>query len=233
MSTYLLINLLVLSLPLLLSFDARVHFYRRWRALFSSILISAAVFIAWDVYFTHLGVWGFNPIHLTGVYWLGLPMEEWFFFISVPYATVFIFDCLRYYFPRQPLQGVAKYLSGMLVALLILLVVFVGRGLYTQVTFISLALLIALIQFVFRFPWMGYFYTAYLLSLIPFLLVNGVLTGSFITQEVVWYNPDAFMGVRLFTIPLEDAFYGMMLLLVNVFLYHRFLGRMRTPLAPR
>ena len=50
-------------------------------------------------------------------------------------------------------------------------------------------------------------------------MVNGVLTGSFIDQEVVWYNSDAIMGVRIGTIPFEDYFYGFLLILLICNLY--------------
>jgi lycopene cyclase domain-containing protein len=202
-----------------------VHYFRRWYALFPAILVTGAVFIAWDVYFTYIGIWGFNPTHLSGIYLAGLPIEEWMFFLTVPYASVFIFDCLRYYFPKQPLSGVSQVISIVLMIVLLAAGLASTDKLYTVVTFLSLAVAIGVIHFLFHFPFMGYFYLSFLIILFPFLLVNGVLTGSFIGEEVVWYNNSQNMDVRLFTIPVEDAFYGMLLLLINVFLYMRFLGK--------
>ncbi len=66
---------------------------------------------------------------------------------------------------------------------------------------------------------MGRFYFTFGFILIPFLLVNGILTGSFIDGEVVWYNDKENLGFRLATIPFEDVFYGMLLLLCNISIF--------------
>jgi len=58
---YLIINGLTILFPFLLSFDKRVHFYKKWRYLFPATVLTALIFIPWDVLFTQWGVWGFNP----------------------------------------------------------------------------------------------------------------------------------------------------------------------------
>jgi lycopene cyclase domain-containing protein len=60
------------------------------------------------------------------------------------------------------------------------------------------------------------FYFTFLVILIPFVLVNGILTGSFIDGEVVWYNNEENLGIRIFTIPIEDFSYGFSLILFNL-----------------
>ena len=63
---------------------------------------------------------------------------------------------------------------------------------------------------------MGYFWMAYLLHLVPFFIVNGILTGAATTEPVVWYNDSENLGIRLYTIPLEDTVYALTCLLIPV-----------------
>jgi lycopene cyclase domain-containing protein len=59
----------------------------------------------------------------------------------------------------------------------------------------------------------------YPILLIPFFIVNGILTGSGLPQPIVWYNNAENIGIRLWTIPVEDIFYGFELMFINVYLY--------------
>jgi lycopene cyclase domain-containing protein len=67
--------------------------------------------------------------------------------------------------------------------------------------------------------YLGKFYLSYLWILIPFFLVNGILTGTGLENPVVWYNNDENLGIRLLSIPLEDVVYGMLLILMNITIF--------------
>src|SRR5688500_2532122 len=57
--------------------------------------LSAVFFIAWDIYFTGLGVWGFNDRFTLGIRFFNLPLEEYLFFFCIPYATLFSYNCMN------------------------------------------------------------------------------------------------------------------------------------------
>ena len=218
MSLYLLINIFTISIPLVLSFDKRVRFFTSWKFFFPAMLITMAFFIAWDAIFTANGVWGFNERYHSQFTLLGLPLEEILFFITVPYASVFTLYVIDHYFPGIRLNGFqVRLISFPLMAMLIITAILHFNKTYTAVNFIVTALMIGLVLV--RQPdLLRQFYFSYLVILIPFGLVNGVLTGSFIEEQVVWYNNHENLGIRLGTIPIEDLFYGMTLILMNYFL---------------
>ena len=99
--------------------------------------------------------------------------------------------------------------------------------LYTSATFISTAILIMVLKFFFKIKWFGKLISIYPVLLIPFFIVNGILTGSGLQEPVVWYNNAENLGIRVFTIPIEDFVYGFELILLNLFLYNYFMGRFK------
>lgn len=212
---YLYLNIFTISLPFLLSFDKKVAFYKSWKYLFPAIFIMAIVFIGKDVIFAASGIWGFNDDYLIGLRLLGLPLEEWLFFLTVPYACVFIYACLVAYLKTDPLIKFHRPFLFALSFILLAVGFFYLNRVYTSVIFISTALLL-LYNLKTQQPWLSMFLLSYFVSMIPFFAVNGVLTGSFIEQQVVWYNPEHNLGIRMFTIPVEDAIYNLMMLMMTV-----------------
>ncbi len=212
---YLYVDLLTLSAPLLLSFDKKVAFYKSWKYLFPAIFVMGAFFILKDVVFAAYEIWGFNDRYLVGFRMLGLPIEEWAFFVVVPYAIVFIYACLVAYLPVDPLKNIHRpLLIGLSVLLLVVAAIYYDR-LYTSIIFVLTALLL-LYNIWRRQPWLSMFTLAYLVSMIPFFLVNGILTGSFLAEPIVWYDDTQNLGIRLFTIPIEDSIYSLMMFLMTI-----------------
>lgn len=222
---YLILNAFTISFPLLRSFESKVAYYKRFPSLFKSMVMVSGFFLIWDIWFTHIGVWGFTPSYLSGIEWFGLPLGEYLFFVTVPFSCVFIYECLKYFFPNGLMSfNTAKKVSLVLLTLSVALSTYAifGGLWYTGSTFILLGAATAYLQFIRRSTWLPRFYESYTLAIIPFLLKNGILTGSFLESQVVWYNNAENLGWRLGTIPLEDLFYGMLLIMATVHFYEKF-----------
>lgn len=222
---YLGLDLLSIAFPLLASFEPRIRFWKKWPGLFTGIAVMAVVFLVWDAIFTAHGVWSFNPRYLVGVYFFGLPIEEWLFFIVIPYSCTFLYEVMRHFVVKDVLGTVARPISVALIILLTVVGVLHLDKWYTMVTFFSTALFLALHVFVLRSHYLGRFYVGYVVSLIPFFLVNGILTGWLLPEPIVRYNDAENLGIRLNTIPIEDSVYLMFFLLLTITFYERPLKR--------
>jgi lycopene cyclase domain-containing protein len=215
---YLLINFLTIVFPVLLSFDKRVAFYKSWKYIWPGMAITGLVFLFWDVLFTIKGVWSFNAEYITGIKFMELPIEEILFFLTVPFSCIFIYACLNYYVKWSVPQGVSRWISNSLILLCLLVLAVYHNRLYTAVTFALLLVLIVALQYGFKAGWLNRFYMAYIVSLLPFYVVNGVLTAV----PIVLYNNAENMAKHVGTIPIEDHFYSMALLVMNVGFFEYF-----------
>ncbi len=223
---YLSVDLLSLFFPLAFSFYPKAPFYKKWKFLFPAITLPAIIFIMWDIWFTKMGVWGFNPKYLTGIYFFNLPIEEVLFFVCIPYSCVFTYESVIYFSKGKVLSD---QLTGFITDALIFLLLIIGtlhhKQWYTAVTFFSISAFLIVLRRALKVEFLNNFYFSFLFILIPFFIVNGILTGTGLEEPVVWYNNLENLGIRMLTIPVEDTFYGMLLLLMNVtvfeYLQHR------------
>lgn len=110
--------------------------------------------------------------------------------------------------------------SSVLIAASVFMAFRFYNRIYTFSAFAVLAVLIFTVQYLLKAGWLSKFYTTYLCLLLPFLIVNGVLTGTGLEAPVVWYNPAQIVNYRILSIPVEDVFYGMDLILLNITIYY-------------
>lgn len=220
--TYALLLLGSIAIPLIRSFETRIRFWKMWKPLFAGIIAMMAIYIPWDIAFTAQGVWSFNHEYVTGFYIFGLPIEEWLFFVVIPYCIVFSYEVLRYFFPRFVFPRAALLTTLLLGLLFVLLALLNTHRIYTFVVLLLTGVL-ALIQPLIRShkSWLTHFFLTYIVILIPFFIVNGVLTAI----PVVSYNDLENVGIRIFTIPVEDSVYLMGMMFITHMVYENMKGR--------
>ncbi len=218
MSLYLILNIASLIIPFLYSFENRMKYIKRWKAVFSAIIITAIFFIVWDIIFTKMGVWSFNPRYHSGIEFFDLPIEEWLFFICIPYASIFIHFAFHYFLPKVSLSDNTVRIIYLILIIILLPTIFLHYDKWYTVINYSVLVLV-LTYTVFKVPHiLNTFFITFLIVLIPFSIVNGILTGSFIDEPVVSYNNNENLGIRLGTIPIEDVGYAFSMLLMSLVL---------------
>lgn len=220
--TYFFINFGAVVIPFIYSFHRKLQFTVKWKSAFLAITITLVPFILWDAYFTSIGVWSFNEKYTLNFSILALPIEEWLFFITIPYATLFTYHCLEKLLPITENRKYAKLISSVIILTCLIPIFFYNDRLYTTVTAALLVVELLYVTFFLKANWLFSFFRTYGIILIPFFIVNGLLTGWLLNEPVVQYNDGENLGIRLNTIPIEDAFYGLLLLLTNTILYESF-----------
>jgi lycopene cyclase domain-containing protein len=226
---YMLVNLSCVLVPFLFSFHPRLKFYIHWKAFATGALCMCALFIPWDFFFTHKGIWGFNDEYTIGYKIVNLPIEEWLFFMCIPYACCFTYHCLRLLIKTPPALALGKPLA-VIFALAALVIAFTHLvQWYTLAAHFLCAAFLLLHVFVFKSNYLHWFFLMYFIILVPFLASNGVLTGitfwqyaffnfdvDAISEKIVWYNNDHNLRFRLFSMPADDLAYGMLMLLLTI-----------------
>lgn len=223
MSLYLKVLLFSFIIPFIASFNSKINLnnYFLPLTLLTTTVVSAIPFILWDIYFTYLGVWGFNQEHNIGLLIINLPLEEFLFFLIIPFCCLFTYFVLK----RFNIFNL-RYNKGML-KLFALILFIIGMLFFQRAYTLSVCLLSALVMLNISFSkskWNGYFFSTYIIiSLIPFIIVNGILTGFLDTNTPpVWYNNDEIIGLRFLTIPIEDFLYNYVLMYINYILFEFF-----------
>jgi len=189
--------------------------------LFPAITLVAFLFLIGDYFFTTLGIWSFNKEYIIGIKLLNLPIEEILFFFTIPYASIFIYEYSIVYFKKDYLKKVAMPITIAIIALAAILLVFNYGRLYTSAVLILLGAFMMQLLIISRVHWWGRFYMAYIIVLIPFLLISAILTA----MPIIMYNDMENLGIRIGAIPIENTLYLMLLLLMNIALYEKFKKR--------
>ena len=224
---YLSINLFSIFIPIIFSFHPRLKFYKNFSSLLLGFLLMIPLFIIWDIWFTENSYWGFNSEYLLGINIFNLPLEECLFFICIPFSCIYTYHVVWTLSKNKSHNSMRKTTVILSVVLFFLGLLFFQKW-YTSITFIGLSVVLLIAHLVVN---MRLFYKTFLILLFPFLMVNGLLTGSIIKDEVVWYNDNYNLGVRILTIPVEDIFYAMFMLLLVMIGYQLGLNRRKKILS--
>jgi lycopene cyclase domain-containing protein len=218
MSLYVLLDLLVLAAPLALSFDRRVRYVRRWPAVLAASLLVALPYLAWDAWMASRGDWGFNPRYAGAFRLLHLPPGEYLFFLTVGFSCLFIYEVVQAYLRDRPLR-LPRWGWLLPAAAAVAAALMFRRQNYTFTVLLAVAVFFLLATLVLpALLTSRNFWLAILITYVPFLIVNGVLTAL----PVVTYGARAIWGLRVYTIPLEDFFYSFSMLGFMMLAYRGF-----------
>lgn len=215
-SYYLDILLICIAGPILLSFDKRVYFIQHWRAVLVSMAMVVLILGLSDIWFFYRGYWIVNPSSVFNQRLLYMPVEEWMFFVLIPYAVLFSYQVVNVYFPsvwfsHKGSRNFSFVMAGMLT---LLAFVFYAYS-YTRISLFTGAGFLLLVAW--QMPgFLPRFYRLVLCMTPLFVITNGFLTGSFGLPYIYRYDPQVILGFYVMKIPVEDFVYNFDLLLVTI-----------------
>lgn len=209
---YLFFNLIVFVPVLILSFITDVKPHKHWRALLSAFLLVSIPFILWDWWAVANGHWGFNAKYILDYRVLQLPLEELLFFVTVPFAMIYVWGVIKKFVTDRAVGTlwpllVASIAVGVSIALLVL---YWNNG-YTRSAMLAalIAIGLALCSNLF---FTQRFWTFQIVLLGIFVVANWLLTAL----PIITYGDSSIIGYRVITIPIEDFFFNFAFL--NLFL---------------
>ena len=218
MPIYLYILLVSVSVPLFYTIFVK-DFIVYWNKFIISTSIIAILYLVWDAIFTQHGIWGFNHDYCLDLFILKLPLEEILFFFIIPFCSLFIHYAFYSVLPKFRLSAkVTKWLTLLIIAIFGILVITYFSKMYTVVNAIFL-IVVLIIGLKFHFELLQKFFISFLIILIPFIIVNGILTGAITETPIVWYDNAHNLGLRIFTIPVEDFGYAFSMLFGNLLIF--------------
>lgn len=220
--TYSLILFFTVIICFIASFDRRIKFHKHFDSFLKAAVLVAIPFIAWDVWFTARGVWWFNTDYTLGIVIAGLPLEEMLFFIFIPFSCIFTYYTIDKYYRWEVLSAFNNLLAFVSIIVLSVAGLLNTDKIYTLITAIVTILTLIYLHFIAKAAWLTKASAVFTLLMLGFFPVNGILTGSFLENPIVNYNPKDFLGIRMFTIPIEDAVYGYSQFLLVIYFFKKF-----------
>lgn len=214
---YLIFNLIIVAGPISLSFIKDVYFFKKWKYVFVAIMPVFVPFFIWDALVTGRH-WWFNTDFISGFYILGLPIEECMFFISVPFSVLFVWEIFAVKTGNRiaPQLKKVKFVLLMLPAIGVILWM-MGKE-YTALVLLTLGI-VGLVDWTLKTEILARPNTYVYLSIV--FILNLIFNGYLTARPVVLYNVEYQLDFRIFTIPVEDIFYGFALLLLNTSIYEK------------
>ncbi len=214
---YLLFNLIVITGPVLASFDTRTHFVSQWPRALAAALVILPPFVIWDILVTDRH-WWFNPSYTIDSRLLGLPPGEWLFFLTVPFACLFVWEIL----PLRSEARTAPNNGPIIAAVVILLTIGVALLLLLREYSALVCFAAALCLLLDRMLKTNLIVRRKSLLFGGILIVFILIFNTYLTaRPLVLYGETYQLGLRIGTIPIEDFVYGLAHIFSCVIIYER------------
>lgn len=220
--TYALVLFFTVIICFVASFDRRLLFNKHFGSYLKAAVLVSIPFIAWDIWFTSMGIWWFDTSYTMGITIAGLPVEEWLFFIFIPFSCIFTYYCFDKFFKLEWLSSFNNLIVFTATVVCSVMALLHYDKIYTFITAIVTVITLLYLHFFAKVDWLGNASLVFTVLMLGFFPVNGVLTGTGLESPIVNYNTEHFLNIRMLTIPIEDAVYGYTQFILILYFFKKF-----------
>lgn len=220
---FLFLALGLIVLPFVLQFDKKFFKEGTLPAAIGASLVSGVIFSAITLAMQLAGLLHFDTASTIGLIIGGVPLEQYLLNFSFAFAASGLYQYLNMKFPKNDLQKYSLAVSNLLLGLCVAFLFFGYTKWYTMFTFATLTVVLFLIEYVGSLRFMYKAYRAFLVMLVPFYLVYGILFWN----GVLRVAKNQLTGMFVAKIPIETHFIALSMVLVSVYVFE-FLMRKRS-----
>ena len=214
-STFLALAIAPLLLPIVFQFNKRIFTGGNFKAAFSASLLSCIVFSAIILAQHSLNFISYGTKEDT---FIGIPIAQYILNFTFSFAAVSLYQYLNIKFPKNDLQRYSLAVSNLLLGLCIAFLFFAYSKWYTVSTFATLLILLLFIEYVGKLRFMYKAYRAFVLMLIPFHLIYGVLFW----KGTIAIDKNHLAGLYIAKIPVESHFVALAMMLLSIYMFEFF-----------
>lgn len=220
--TYILVEFFTVIVCFIFSFHPKIRFYKHFGSFIKASVLVAIPFIAWDIWFTGNHVWWFDFEYTLGIKLAGLPLEEWLFFICIPFSCVFTYFFINRFFRFENFKKFNAPVAWITILTgLAVMICFCDKA-YPALTSLAAIVSMVFLHFIVKVDWIAKASFIFMVLMFGFFPVNGILTGTGLDSPIVNYNPEEILNVRVLTIPIEDFVYGYTQFLLICYFFNYF-----------
>lgn len=213
---YLLILFVMSAVTMFLFVKKTIVFFTELKYMIPAIIFSGGIFILLNIRLLEIGIISFNYNFLVGKNLLNLPIEEWLFLLLIS-----LFSFSVYILVNVNLANFEK--PNLFLAISVILLLVFGFGAWFSreklvpfFIFFLLTIYFGYTIFRNRFKMhLSKFYVSYGIAVVPFFLFKGILYSL----PVIFYNNEHILGIRLFSVPIEEFGFFFLLMLINITIF--------------
>lgn len=218
LTNYIFLSILILIViaPAYYAITGKYDFRNKLRYGMPAIFITGFMFLLWDIRFTEVGIWSYDTDFTIGIFHKSLPIEQWLVYLVFPVTALLVYEIMKTRFRTLDLNTVFTAVALLLVIVLAVFAYLFRVRIYTFFSFLFTTIYLAYTIFRKQFkPNLTYFFLTYLIILIPYFILNWILTWNLAIE----YHQEQVLNVWIGMIPIENFVYLFLLLLINITVY--------------